>query len=87
MSTNDQTKQTLAAELLAAYKAADDEVTRLKSLLEEANKTRSNAVKIMHDNLGKGPYTYKGEYLGKIVARGDTFFLRSSRDGDAIKIN
>ncbi len=87
MSTENKTKQEVASELLAKYKAADDEVSRVKLLLEEVNSARSDVVKEMHDALGKGPFTYKGEYLGKIVCRDQTYFLRGRADGTTIKID
>lgn len=83
----EQTKQELATELLSNYKAKDDEVNRIKNSLDEANKNRSEAVKAMYDKLGKGPFTYKGEYLGKIVVRGQTYFLRGKSDDNSINID
>lgn len=80
MSTETRTKQEIASELLAKYKAADDEVSRVKALLEETNKSRSDVVKEMHAALGKGPFTYKGEYLGKVICRDQTYFLRGKSD-------
>jgi len=87
MSTENKTKQEVASELLAKYKTADDEVTRIKMLLEEANQTRSDVVKEIHDELGKGPFTYKGDYLGKIVVRGNTHFFRGKSDDGTIKVD
>lgn len=87
MSTDNKSKQEVAAELLAKYKDADNEVNRVKLLLEEANSARSNVVKEMYDALGKGPFTYKGEYLGKVVMRGPTAFLRGRSEGDTIKVD
>lgn len=82
MSTdNKPSKQEVASMLLAEYNQADSEVTRIKSLLDEANRKRSDVVKKIHDELGKGPFTYKGEYLGKIVIRGNTYFFRGKNEG------
>jgi hypothetical protein len=86
MSTENKTKQEIASELLTKYSAADSEVTRVKALLDEANKRRSDVVKELHDNLGKGPFTFKGDYLGKIVVRGNTYFFRGKSDDGVIKV-
>jgi len=87
MSSENKTKQEVASELLTKYKMADAEVSRVKLLLEEVNSARSDVVKEMHDALGKGPFTYKGEYLGKIVCRDTTYFLRGRAEGNAVKID
>lgn len=88
MSTeNKPTKQEIASTLLSEYKAADNEVTRIKHLLDEANKKRSDVVKKLHDQLGRGPFIYRGEYLGKIVIRGQTYFMRGAREESGIKID
>lgn len=87
MSTENKTKQEIASELLTKYSDADKEVTRIKLLLEEANKNRSDVVEEIHNNLGKGPFTYKGDYLGKIVVRGNTHFFRGKSDDGVIKVD
>jgi len=86
MSTENKTKQEIASELLAKYSTADNEVKRIKALLDEANKHRSDVVKELHDNLGKGPFMLDGDYLGKIVIRGNTYFFRGASDGGVIKV-
>lgn len=87
MSTEPKTKQEIASELLKKYAEADLEVSRIKLLLDEANKNRSNVVEDIHKQLGKGPFTYKGDYLGKIVVRGDTHFFRGKSDAGVIKVD
>lgn len=87
MSTENKTRDEIAAELLAKYKAADDETSRIKGELEAANKAKSDVVKEMNDILGKGPYSYRGQFLGKIICRGGTYFFRGRSDSDdAIKV-
>ncbi len=82
------TKQERAAVLLAEYKAADDAVDKAKKTLERANRKRSDVVKKLHDELGRGPFTYQGVLLGKVVIRPSkdgedvTYFLRG-RDTDS----
>lgn len=85
MSDNNIDSKLTAAELLASYQAANEEVNRCQELLEEANRKRSDVVKNMYQQLGKGPFEYRGVNLGKIVIRGNTYFLRSNRD-NTIKI-
>lgn len=75
-----ENKQELAGMLFAEYTEADEEVERIKKLLEEANKRRSGMVQKVYTALGKGPFTYKGKYLGRIVIRGNTYFFRSGKD-------
>lgn len=86
---NNQTpsKTEIAKEALASYKAADDEVKKAKDLLDEANRKRSQAVENILNKLGKGPFEYKGEQLGKIVQRGDTYFFRIPSDQNVMKID
>jgi hypothetical protein len=87
MSTdNNQSAQEIAAKLLADYAEADKEVLKAKASLEEANKKRSDVVKEIHGKLGKGPFTYKGEHLGKIVIRGNTFFFRGRNEEGGVKV-
>lgn len=88
MSTeNKPSKQEVAASLLSDYAQADDEVKRVKALLDEANRKRSEVVKKIHDELGKGPFTYKGKYLGKIVIRDTTYFFRGKNDEGGVKVD
>jgi hypothetical protein len=86
MSEDNKTKQEVAGELLAKYKTADAEVARAKLLLDEANQARSDVVEEVYKAIGKGPFTYKGEYLGKIVVRGNTHFFRGKSE-DGVKID
>jgi hypothetical protein len=87
MSTENKPKNELAAELLTEYMQVDGEVSRIKAMLDEANRKRSDVVKKVHDALGKGPFTYKGEYLGKIVIRGNTYFFRGKNDEGGVKVD
>lgn len=85
MSTED--KSALAAELLSNYKLADDELKKAKAIVAEAEEKRSVAVKVMYEKLGKGPFTYKGQYLGKVVLRGNTAFLRGANNDNQVIID
>lgn len=77
-----QDRQQITAAILAEYSNSDNEVERIKKQLDEANKKRSDVVKKLYDTLGKckGPFSYKGKYLGRIVIRGNTYFFRSGKD-------
>ncbi len=87
MSAENKPKNELAAELLSEYMQVDGEVKRIKAMLDEANRKRSDVVKKVHNSLGKGPFTYKGEYLGKIVIRGETYFFRGKNDEGGVKVD
>jgi hypothetical protein len=71
------TKQERGAVLLAEYKAADEAVEKARKALERANKKRSDVVKKLDEEIGKGPFTYQGVMLGKVV-------IRPSRDGEEV---
>lgn len=81
MSTTDNNPGLEAAK--AEYMAADAKVTEITKMLEVANRERSNKVKQLNDKYGKGPYSYNGQFLGKIVIRdsdhGTTYFFRSMK--------
>lgn len=89
MSTENNTdnKQQVAATLLAEYAKADEAVAKAKAALDEANKSRSDVVKEIHTKLGKGPFSYQGNFLGKIVIRGSTFFFRGKNEEGTIKVD
>lgn len=71
------TKQERGAALLAEYKAADEAVEKAKKALERAMRKRSDVVKKLDEEIGKGPFTYQGVMLGKVV-------IRPSRDGEEV---
>ncbi len=86
-------KQELAAVLLAEYKAANDVVEEANKALEDAKSKRSDVVKKLNDQLGKGPFTYQGVLLGKIVIRPSkdgakvTYFLRGGDDEKGFRVD
>lgn len=81
------TRQELAAKLLGEYQAIDDEANRLKKMLDEVNRSKSDACKKLYDAFGKGPFTYRGNYLGTIVVRNDTYFFRGKNHEGSIKVD
>jgi hypothetical protein len=89
MSTesNPPTKKELAGILLAQYATADEAVNRAKEALDEANKVRSEIVKEIDKKIGKGPFEYKGVYLGVVVHRGSTAFFRGKGENGTMKID
>lgn len=86
-------KQERLAVLLAEYKAADDAVDKAKKALERAHGKRSDVVKKLSEEIGKGPFTYKGELLGSVVIRPSkdgeevTYFLRGRESGKGFKVD
>lgn len=53
--------------LFAAADKADKEVDDTEVLLEELREHRSDAIKAIHDAMGKGPFDYKGRTLSIAV--------------------
>lgn len=76
-----------ARTLLAAYIETDNNVTKLEEQVDVAKKTRSEAVKEIYDKLGKGPFSFKGTYLGKIVKRDDVYFFRGRGDTELVSFD
>lgn len=86
-ATPEKPTQEQARTLLAAYTETDNNVTKIEEQLDAAKKARSEAVKAIHDALGKGPFSYKGAYLGKIVARDGNYFFRGRGDSELVSFD
>jgi hypothetical protein len=71
--------------LFDAYEKFDAQVVALDKQKEALLAQRSEAVKAIHDSLGKGPFSWKGNVL-TIVARKDNFFFRGKGDNEVEKI-
>lgn len=79
--------KTEAALLLSAYIEADNDVTKVEENLDTAKKKRSDAAKAIYNSLGKGPFQFKGTYLGKIVVRDNNYFFRGKLDQELMSFD
>lgn len=76
-----------AAMLLSAYIEADNDVTKAEENLDTTKKKRSEAAKAVYNSLGKGPFQFKGTYLGKIVVRDGNYFFRGKLDQELMSFD
>lgn len=68
------------AALLAAWKKCDEAVKAAQVKLDEAESKRTEAIKTIYEECGPGPFSYKGEYLGRCVERKGSYFFRGRTD-------
>lgn len=71
--------------LFSAYDAADKEYDELKSKIDAAAQKKSDAVKAICEQVGHGPFKYKGREL-RMGRRGDTFFFKSPSTSETEEI-
>lgn len=64
--------------LFDAYAKLDADYNEIKAGLEDVAKERSAAAKAILDNLGSGPFQYKGAEIS-ISRRGDNYFVRGKQ--------
>lgn len=82
----------LVKSLFAVYTETDVKVAEAKAAYEQALLVRSESVKQIHDQVGKGPFKYNGNPV-KVVVRpfkdgsGATYFLRGKSVEDMIEVS
>lgn len=80
MSSNNKADELIEVpgEIVQKYHAANKKLQEIQTALELAEADRSNIVKELFFQYGKGPYNFNNQAL-IVIKRGETYFLRAVR--------
>jgi len=72
-------------ELFTVYESIVADELRLERELEQTRRRRNEAVKVIYERCGKGPFRYQGRLIS-VVRKGNAYFFRGPKDREAEEI-